>query len=224
MERQRSNYRQDRIAGFGIATAMLVVLAFSMNFAPALPARPASGVSALVVHPSVETVYLNVSATELSTFLPDQLSAPAGALVHLKVTQLADFDHTFLLSPVVNFTFPTTDTTSDLVAFFATHTPLVNFSLGSTPGASFFANFTAPAVGTYEFVCQLPGHFAGGMHGTLSTTGSGSSSTPPASMAISTTVIVIVIIVVLAIIALVAMLAMRRRRTPPATGSPPPSA
>lgn len=35
------------------------------------------------------------------------------------------------------------------------------------PGASETIEFTAPAAGTYTFVCTYPGHFGGGMKGVL---------------------------------------------------------
>lgn len=41
------------------------------------------------------------------------------------------------------------------------HTNLLN------PGESGTASFTAPAAGTYTFLCTVPGHYAAGMKGTL---------------------------------------------------------
>jgi uncharacterized cupredoxin-like copper-binding protein len=35
------------------------------------------------------------------------------------------------------------------------------------PGASETLTFTAPAAGTYTFICTYPGHYAGGMQGVL---------------------------------------------------------
>jgi plastocyanin len=35
------------------------------------------------------------------------------------------------------------------------------------PGATGRASFTAPAAGTYTFICTYPAHYAGGMKGTL---------------------------------------------------------
>jgi uncharacterized cupredoxin-like copper-binding protein len=221
----RRDSRGGRAVWLGLAVAGFLLLAFSISLVPAVPARSTSGAAALVVHPSAEVVYLNVSATELATFLPDQISAPVGSLIHLKVLQMADFNHTFVLASAANFTFPSADTSTQLLAYFATHTPLVNLSLGLTPGENFYANFTAPGAGVYEFVCVEPLHFSGGMHGTLTTTTPGSTPSPASSSPFSTTVIlVIVVIVVLVIVAAVAMMAMRRRKSPPATGSPPPAA
>ncbi len=82
-----------------------------------------------------------------------------GDSVHVTVTQLGTIPHTFTLSPTAGYTFPTTDTASDLTAYFSSHAPIVNIQVGATTGAKFYANFTAPAVGVYEYVCTEPGHF-----------------------------------------------------------------
>lgn len=158
------------------------------------------------------TVFLYVNATEAISFVPDELSVEPGQSVHLVVTQLADFNHTFTLSPLANFTFPTSDSTADLDAFFAQHAPIVNLSLGSTMGAKFYANFTAPPVGTYEFVCLENDHFSQGMHGELDSgvsTGASTSSPPY-------TLYLIAAVVVVAFVVAVAALWARRHRTPPA--------
>lgn len=196
------------------ASALAVVLALvalwlaasslAVPLTQGAPSEPAAGT----------TVFLNVSTTETILFAPNTLSVEPGQSVHLIVTQLADFNHTFTLSPVANFTFPTSDTTADLNAFFATHTPLVNLSLGSTMGAKFYANFTAPPPGSYEYVCLQPTHFASGMHGELdSGMSTGSTSGSPASPTIY--VIAGAVVAVIVVAAVVGMV-MRRRPGPPA--------
>jgi azurin len=35
------------------------------------------------------------------------------------------------------------------------------------PGESDTVTFTAPAAGTYDYICTFPGHALAGMHGTL---------------------------------------------------------
>lgn len=102
--------------------------------------------------------FVNISATNSLSFVPDSFTVLPGAAVHLIVTQLADFDHTFTLSPAVNVTIPSSDSFAQLSAFFQAHPPIVNLSLGSTVGQRYFANFTAPTtLGTYEYVCLI--HF-----------------------------------------------------------------
>ncbi|MCI4317473.1 MAG: hypothetical protein L3J96_02955, partial [Thermoplasmata archaeon] len=105
-----------------------------------------------------------------------------------------------------------TNTTPDLVKFFRAHTPLVNLSLPGTVGATVRATFTAPAAGTYEYVCVINDHFAGGMHGIM-TSGTPSSGGGGSS---STTLYIVVGVVVLVIVLVAAAVMMRRRPKPPA--------
>ena len=203
-DRRPRSSRLPRAAALTIAG--IVFLAF--GFAGASPAQAAPA-SAIVAG---STAFLNVSTTESISFAPNVLSVQPGQSVHLIVTQLADFNHTFTLSPLANFTFPATDTTGDLDAFFATHVPLVNLSLGSTMGVKFYANFTAPAVGTYEFVCLETDHFAQGMHGELDsgTPGGAGASSPSYTLYLVVGVVGVVLIIV------AAALLVRRRPKPPA--------
>ncbi|HUI38953.1 MAG TPA: plastocyanin/azurin family copper-binding protein [Thermoplasmata archaeon] len=162
-------------------------------------------------------VYLNVSATGQLAFAPDQLNVPSGSTVHLAVTQLADFNHTFTLSSVANFTIPTTDTPAQLYAFFQAHPPIVNLSLGDVVGHVTVATFTAPPPGTYEFVCTIPTHFQGGMHGVLV---SGSAATGSSSSPIPTVDFAVIVVVVVAVAAVV-LLVRRRSHAPPPSATPP---
>lgn len=110
------------------------------------------------VAPATASVTVNITATGDLSFVPSSFTVLPGETVHLIVTQAADFEHTFTLSSLANFTIPSTDSPSELAAFFNAHAPLVNLSLGSTAGTQHTANFTAPAtMGTYEFVCLI--HF-----------------------------------------------------------------
>lgn len=168
--------------------------------------------AAAVPRPAASDV-LAVDATSALMFTPDALSVTPGQLVELEVTQLANFNHTFTLSSVANYTIPTTDTPAQLDAFFIAHPPLVNLSLGDVPGVTSFTNFTAPSAGTYEFVCQIPTHFQTGMHGVLT---SGTPSTSSSSGLSTTTLLAIVGIVVVVIVVIGVVLMMRRRPAPPA--------
>ena len=200
-----SSGRRPRSSGLRSAPSLSIagILLLAFGFAGAGPAG-AGPASAIVAG---STVFLNVSTTESISFAPNVLSVQPGQSVHLIVTQLADFNHTFTLSPVANFTFPASDTTGDLDAFFATHVPLVNLSLGSTMGVKFYANFTAPAVGSYEFVCLETDHFAQRMHGELdSGTSSGASASSP-----SYTLYLVVGVVAVVLIIIAAALLVRRR-------------
>ena len=46
-------------------------------------------------------------------------------------------------------------------------TNIIAHSAVLAPGASETVEFTAPAAGTYTYVCTYPGHFGGGMKGVL---------------------------------------------------------
>ncbi len=166
------------------------------------------------------TTFLNLSATNLLSFVPATLTVTANAPVVLRITQAADFEHTFTLSSVANVTLPDTDTAAQVYAFFTAHPPLVNLSLGSVAGAVLYANFTAPPTGSYEFLCEAPGHFQAGMHGELV---SGSGTTSHASSLTANEELVVTLVVVVAIVAVVALF-LRARRRGSTAGPPPPAA
>ncbi len=157
-----------------LAAAFLLVAGIS---ALAVAGTPASGSPVVPAD-----AFVNITATSSLTFVPSQFTVVPGAAVHLIVTQGSTFTHTFTLSPLANYTIPTTDSPTQLYAFFQAHPPLVNLTLGPTAGVRYYANFTAPPAGTYEFVCEQ--HFPG-MKGTMtsstpaSSTGSGSPSSLP---------------------------------------------
>lgn len=153
-----------------------------------------------------------VNVTTGFSFDPNQLTVSPGALVELVVVQEATVSHTFVLSSLANVTIPANDTPAELFAFFNAHPPLVNLSIPATLGARVYANFTAPAAGTYEFVCEIPGHFQSGMYGMLVSTNSSPSSGSPSPF---TTTVWVVIAVVVVVVGLGAGLAIARRRRPP---------
>ncbi len=214
LQRGRGELRNEPPALEAILVALTSFLLIVLVGSGTIAAHPS--VAPRISSDAVENI--SVMATGSLSFQPDQLTVTPGALVHLTVLQAANFDHTFTLSPVANLTIPAGDTTAELYAFFNAHTPLVNLSLGSTPGAQFFANFTAPAVGTYEFVCLI--HFQQGMTGKLisGTSSSGASNSFP----LSPVYIGIVVVVLLVIVAVVIVATRRRKSAQPPAESPPP--
>lgn len=74
--------------------------------------------------------------------------------------------HTFTLSPVQGVAIPQSVWGNNVSSYF-THinmTPLISISLPLGNGADIVTeNFSAPATGWYEFVCEVPGHFGLGM-------------------------------------------------------------
>ena len=86
--------------------------------------------------------------------------------------------HTFTLSPIANYSFnPNTNSTSDLITFFAAHHPLVNIAANGS--GTYTGSFIAPPFGIYEFVCLTSGHFNGGMFGFLGSGEDGSGGSAP---------------------------------------------
>lgn len=195
--------------------SLVIALLAVTGLAGAAPVHPSAAAAA-----TGTTVFLNVSATPTFSFVPNQLSVAPGDSVHLKVTQEASFDHTFTLLAEAGFTFPSSATPGDIFTHLQAHPPLLNLSLGAVAGAATFANFTAPAAGTYQFLCVIPSHFQGGMFGTFTSSASSPSGPAPMGLSATTLYLIIGVVVVVVVVAVVAAVMMRRR---PAAPRPPPS-
>ena len=154
----RTHRPSHRTSRSGPARAASLLLTFTV-VTGALGLVLALPVGALAAQPEAPgSVFVNVSATTSLSFVPDTFTVLPGSEVHLTITQLASFKHTFTLSSVANATVPSSDSPSELSAFFNAHPPVLNVSLGSTPGMQFVETFTAPStLGTYEFLCLI--HF-----------------------------------------------------------------
>ncbi len=48
---------------------------------------------------------------------------------------------------------------------------LIVFEISAAAGEAVTNTFTAPAAGTYQVICKIPGHFSAGMEGLLTVTG-----------------------------------------------------
>lgn len=188
----------------GLLALIVAVLASGTVAASGL----SDGAPSAHVVPATSSVTVNITATGDLSFVPSSFTVQPGETVHLIVTQAADFDHTFTLSSLANFTIPSTDSPNELAAFFNSHAPLVNLSLGSTAGSQHAANFTAPATpGTYEFVCLI--HFPQ-MIGVM-TDSSGSPSSAGGGGLSVTEVVGIGAVVAVVVIAAVVLVVRRRR-------------
>ena len=197
---------------FVLGLASLVLLGILTGGAAAHPPAAASA------HPAASEENLSISTTSSFSFVPSQVTVTPGALVHLVVTQAANFAHSFVLSSVANFTIPSADTAAQLFAFFNAHPPIVNLTIPGTVGAQVVKDFSAPAVGTYEFVCLVSGHFQSGMFGFLvSTTNSGGSSSSSSGLPVSPLVLGAVAGVVAVVVVGVLVARRRSRRLPPQT-------
>lgn len=105
-----------------------------------------------------EPVSLAFSGYDEFRYDPATASAPAGAQVTIDFTNEGVLDHDWLL--VAEGT--------DLATVTAENAVVPEAHSGQiTAGASNTFTFTAPAAGTYQFVCTVPGHAAAGMVGTF---------------------------------------------------------
>ena len=148
----------------------VVLLAAALGATTFAVVAVGSGASIHPAAPNPTNDYINVTATGTLSFVPSSFSVFPGATVHLRVTQGANFQHTFTLSSVANTSVPS-------VGWFSTHPPLVNLSLGTTSGVVFTATFVAPAVGSYEFVCEI--HYPS-MKGSMTSTSASPAPSPSA--------------------------------------------
>ncbi|MGI0132872.1 MAG: hypothetical protein ACREDK_07285 [Thermoplasmata archaeon] len=153
------------LPALAVALLLLVALTGTVDGAPARSsssARPTAGTDPLTV--TVGTAFAFTVSTDEVT---------PGDTVDLTLVQTDDVQHTFTLSSVAGFTFPSSDSTGDLLTYFAAHPPIVNVTIPAG-AATMHATFTAPPFGEYEYVCLVSGHFQLGMYGVL---GSGEHGT-----------------------------------------------
>lgn len=195
-----------------VAVVLLLVAAvLAVGLASSLAERMAPAArTARIVTETGGVDFLNVSVTDSLVFATNINEVQPGDTVHVVVTNLGTITHTFTLSPTAGFTFPTTDTSSDLLSYFTSHAPLINIQVGPTTGGKYFGNFTAPPVGVYEYVCEEPGHFPSmaGLLGSGEAPGSLSTSSGPGAPVF----IISGIIVGLVILALVLGFVVGKRR------------
>jgi uncharacterized cupredoxin-like copper-binding protein len=128
--------------------------------------------------------YANLTATDSASFVPSSITAPAGALLVLRITNTGSFAHTFTLSKTANHTFAQNSTPGQLYNFFDANGWYLNVTL--PPHQVTFANVSIPMnVGgnSYEFVSVVPYQFQAGMSGRLNVT-SGPSG-PPVVLAVN---------------------------------------
>lgn len=107
-----------------------------------------------------DPVSLSFVGTDDFKYTPDAATVAAGAPVTVLFTNDGALEHNWLL--ISNDVDPLTATAEDALA-------------GATSGeiaagTSSTFNFTAPAPGTYNYVCTVAGHAAGGMVGSLTVT------------------------------------------------------
>ncbi|MCI4368413.1 MAG: cupredoxin domain-containing protein [Thermoplasmata archaeon] len=194
-------------SALGIGLAAFLLAASLATLSGAVVAHSSNGSSN---HPGA-TSQLSVSVSDAFAFSLNSYEVTPGDTVSITLIQLGTAPHTFTLSPIAGFKFDTSNSTTNLLAFFSAHPPLVNLSVPGTPGARAYGNFTAPALGLYEFVCLTAGHFSFGMWGILGSGeqgGLGSTDTGPGAAVF----IIGGIIVALVVVAIVLGFYVGRRR------------
>lgn len=177
--RERPLGRPSRgVIGAAAVVALLLLLpsAFALEGARAIGSQP------MVVHTAAGTVIpltVGASSAPFSYSPPDISNIAPGSNVTIDITNLGSTPHTFTLSSLVNYTLPSSGNTN-LTSFIASHPPYYSINIPGTPGTDVAtAVFTAPTtIGSYQFFCLEPGHFAEGMTGFL---GVGVSVGPPAA-------------------------------------------
>lgn len=107
--------------------------------------------------PSSGSTTIDVTMTDFA-FSPNTWTVPANTTITLNMKNNGTVDHTWVLMDQ-----PVTPPFSD------SNKSNVLFASGSVPaGQSKTETFTSPSnSGTYEVVCDLPGHLEAGMDGTL---------------------------------------------------------
>lgn len=105
-----------------------------------------------------DSISLNFEGNDDLRFVPEGATVTDSSKVEVTLKNVSAIDHTWTL--VASDTDPARVSESDAIAGISTG--IVSGGDSKTIG------FTAPAPGTYQFVCLVPGHAAAGMVGALS--------------------------------------------------------
>jgi uncharacterized cupredoxin-like copper-binding protein len=135
----------------------------SFEFVSTIPYQFQAGMwGFLNITPAGPTLVLSDNTTNNFQFVPNVLSGGptvhTGATFDVLVTNLGSLSHTFTVYSQPNVTLTS-------LGSLAKHPPLVNRTINAS--ANVWANFTVSAVGVYEYVCTVSGHFTAGMFGFL---------------------------------------------------------
>ena len=139
----------------------------SFEFASVVPYQFQAGMWGLLnLSSTAPGLELSENTTNSPAFLPNVLSASPPRypiVIAVLVTNEGGLGHSFTLVPQSNVSI----TPQNYSDYFKDHTPLVNQNVPALPGGSAWANFTIPAPGIYEYICEVSGHFGAGMFGFL---------------------------------------------------------
>lgn len=110
---------------------------------------------------------LNEATTDTLSFVPNVLDAANvshfPAVIQVEITNMGSDGHTWSLEGQPNNTLDPASFSS----YFTSHPPIASVNVPSSPGSVVWANFTVAGPGAYEYICEVPGHFANGMFGWL---------------------------------------------------------
>ncbi len=123
------------------------------------------------------TQVVHVTADDSMHFNGNRFTVKTGQLVRIELTNKGhrpreDMAHNFvILKPGIDATsFNLLSAQSKATNFIPSQQAdsIFSFTPGLVgPGETAVAAFTAPAPGEYTFLCNFPGHYAAGMHGTM---------------------------------------------------------
>jgi uncharacterized cupredoxin-like copper-binding protein len=108
---------------------------------------------------------VNASATALA-WLPNEIGVNTTSFpltIDMQIWNAGSNTHTFWLEGQPNYTL----LPGNFTQYFQSHPPAASVNVPNTAGTFVWANFTLKGPGVYEFVCNVPGHFSGGMFGFL---------------------------------------------------------
>jgi uncharacterized cupredoxin-like copper-binding protein len=192
----------------------------SFEFVSVVPYQFQAGMSGFLNLTSTGPgLQLSENTSDALAFVPNALSAsPAHypAVVDVLVTNLGSFGHTFTLAPQTNVSL----SPANFTTYFQQHPPLVSVNVPSGAGLTVWANFTVTAPGVYQYICEIPGHFASGMYGFLYVGVPVPAVAPPPSTAIVEGWVLVGSAVLLGIGVGVALIASFTGRFPRAPGGP----
>ncbi|MEE9592596.1 MAG: plastocyanin/azurin family copper-binding protein [Thermoplasmata archaeon] len=148
---------------------------------------------------------LTIRMRDSLAFDPASFNVAPEESVSLTLINAGALQHTFTLFGQADANVPVNDNTA-IQAYYNANSKIVDISFDG--GQQDSASFTAPTTeGTYTIVCIVPGHSAGGMHGTMRVTSTPEDGPAP----IDPLFIGIIVAVVVIVIAVAGVFVLRRR-------------
>lgn len=105
-----------------------------------------------------------------SSFTPDHLEVRKGEAVRFVVTNTSSIDHDFTLGDAATQTAHRQDMAEAMAAGHAAHQHAGANAITVKPGETAKLAWRFTRTGSFEYDCNIPGHFEAGMHGRLTVT------------------------------------------------------